>query len=131
MYPGLVVAMTVLNFGMLAFQTVYRPTPAAGEDPVLRGRALEIVDDRGRVRASLKLEVRTHKNGRHYAEAVLLRLIDQQGRPGVKLETAEDGGAGLLLLTRSDSAYIRLDAETQDPMIKLVGHDGHEQVVKP
>jgi hypothetical protein len=128
----LAVVLTVLNFGLLVFQTAYqRPASAARPESILRGRALEIVDESGRVRASIKLEPRSRKDGKTYPEAVLLRLIDQHGRPGVKLETVEDGGAGLLLLTRSDGAYIRLDAVTQDPSIKLIGQDGREHVVKP
>ena len=50
----LLIALTVVNIALLAF-SVARPDTAGaqGVAPVLRGRALEIVDDHGRVRASI------------------------------------------------------------------------------
>jgi hypothetical protein len=50
----LLIALTVVNIALLTF-SVARPGAAGVESvaPVLRGRALEIVDDRGRVRASI------------------------------------------------------------------------------
>ena len=52
----LLVALTVLNLGLLAYQVV-RPRYVFAQDnaPVLRGRALEIVDERGKVRAELRV----------------------------------------------------------------------------
>ena len=60
----ILIALTVINLGMLMFQLtalrrVEAVTPASGETaspaPVLRGSSLEIVDDQGRVRASIKI----------------------------------------------------------------------------
>ena len=52
-----------------------QPRPAAAQNvaPVLRGRALEIVDDQGRTRATLNVQ----------SDSVLLRLITERGRPTV------------------------------------------------
>jgi hypothetical protein len=45
-----------------------RPAVAEGAPPVLRGRALEIVDERGRVRASLSaLPAKMQPNGETYS----------------------------------------------------------------
>ena len=52
------------------------PVEARSEAPVLRGRALEIVDDQGRVRASIQV-LPTARPTRK----VILRLIDPNGRP--------------------------------------------------
>jgi hypothetical protein len=98
---------------------------------VLRGRALEIVDEQGRIRAAIRLHAAEQKDGKTEPEVVVFRLFDRNGRPGVKMTTAQDGGAGLLLLTPSDSAYIRLDSVGPEPSIKLTTREGREQVVKP
>jgi len=77
----LLVVLTLVNLALLIF-TLARTRPASAEvSPVLRGRALEIVDERGRVRASigvLPAEAQEH-------ETVLLRLITERGRPVAKL----------------------------------------------
>ena len=54
--PRLLVALTVINLGLLAYQVV-RPrfVFAQGNAPVLRGRALEIIDEQGKVRAQLQV----------------------------------------------------------------------------
>jgi len=62
---------------------------------VLRGRALEIVDDQGHVRAMIKIfpadpTVKMPDGTTGYPETVLLRLIDSKGAPNVKI--AGDGG---------------------------------------
>jgi hypothetical protein len=50
------VALTVLNLVLLMFlMAQIRPVTAQNIAPVLRGRALEIVDDQGRVRAEIKV----------------------------------------------------------------------------
>ena len=52
----LAIAFTVINLMILLFN--FAQSSRATDDgvvPVLRGRALEIVDDQGRVRASIKL----------------------------------------------------------------------------
>ena len=97
----LLVALTVINLGLLAYQA-FRPRYVYAQEnaPVLRGRALEIVDERGKVRAQLRVfpPDPTHKlpNGDPYPETVLLRLIASNGRPSVKLSTDVRGG-GLYL----------------------------------
>jgi len=52
----LLVVLTLVNLLALIFTlTAMRPAVAQGAAPVLRGRSLEIVDDQGRVRASLSV----------------------------------------------------------------------------
>jgi len=47
-------ALTIVNLALLAFSVSALPPAAAqGKTPVLRGSGLEIVDDQGRVRASI------------------------------------------------------------------------------
>ena len=73
-------ALTVVNLGLLLVLLLWQIRPLAdSEAPVLRGRALEIVDERGRVRASISvLPAIRQAGGDTYAETVLLRLITEQ-----------------------------------------------------
>jgi hypothetical protein len=102
---------------------------------VLRGSALEIVDDQGRVRASIKLHAAdpTYKwpDGKTgIPETVMFRLIDAKGRPEVKLGGSEQG-AGLGLIGETDSTHLVLKAEGGDTSIKLTNKDGKQQLVRP
>lgn len=85
------VAITILNgaFAMVSISQAQRASAASDVAPVLRGRMLEVVDDRGRVRASIKVQ----------EDSVVLRLINPDGRPGVKL-AGSDHTAGLALIAR-------------------------------
>src|SRR5262245_2442306 len=61
---------------------------------LLRGRALEIVDDKGKLRASISVLPPNERTG----DMAILRLMDPvSGRPSVKLSTSENG-SGLMLL---------------------------------
>jgi hypothetical protein len=137
----LLAALTLLNFGILIFVlTQMRPLEANGVAPVLRGRALQIVDDHGKVRASIQVLPAgparradgslSEADGKTYPETVLLRLIDPNGRPGVKLGASEQG-AGLGLGGESDPTYIVLKAEGADTSLKLTNKDGRQQLIKP
>src|SRR5215468_6387089 len=90
----LLIALTVANLALLLFLLSAHIGPGLALDaaPVVRGRALEIVDDQGRVRASI--QVQPPPPGKQYSESVILRLIDPNGRPEVKIVASEQG-AGL------------------------------------
>src|SRR5262245_52945763 len=113
--PRLLFALTVINLGLLAYQVV-RPRSAYAHEtaPVLRGRAREIVDERCKVRAQLQVfpPDPNYKlpNGDPYPDTVLLRLIDPNGRPSVKLATDVRGG-GLYLGGAGDPTMARLGAQ--------------------
>jgi len=99
----LLIAVTVVNLGLLMF-VLAQMQRAVAQDiaPVLRGRTLEIVDARGRVRASIKVQPAGTVSGKPYPETVILRLIYPNGRPSVKLGASERG-SGLGLLGDSDT----------------------------
>jgi hypothetical protein len=134
---ALMTALTVANGGMLIYSLAQpHPTAAREIEPVLRGRALEIVDDQGRVRAEIKVfpaqpTLKMPDGTTGYPEAVLLRLNDSHNGAHVKLETTEDG-AGLLLGGKTGTnAYTQLSSRGADPLIKIVNKDGREQIIKP
>jgi hypothetical protein len=101
---------------------------------VLRCRTLQIVDDHGHVRASIKIHPANPKvtmpNGKTLPEMVLLRLIDQNGRPSVKL-SCSDQGAGLMVGGESDPTYARLSADLGKTAVTFVNKDGKQKVVEP
>ena len=93
--PRFLVAITALNgaFCLLA-QTELQQAKAAADAPsVLRGRGLEIIDEAGRVRASIKVHPADPKvrmpDATTQADSVVLRLINPDGMPGVKLAASE------------------------------------------
>jgi hypothetical protein len=108
-----------------------RATMAEGVAPVLRGRALEIVDDEGRRRATITVQAAgTLPNGQPYPETVMLRLIDANGRPEVKIGASESGG-DLGFVGEFDQTQVLLKADGVASSLKLTNQDGREQVVKP
>ena len=148
----LLTALTIVNLGLMVFvltqtrgakakaggpPSIEGAAPAGPEDvaPMLRGRGLQIVDDRGKVRASITIypadpNVKMPDGTTGYPETVLLRLINSKGRPNVKIEATEDG-AGVGLGGESDPTYASLGTRGRTPLLKLTNKDGREQVVKP
>jgi hypothetical protein len=130
----LLIGLTLVNLALLIFTlTQIRPAVAEGGPPVLRGRALEIVDERGRVRASLNvLPAKTQAGGETSSETVLLRLITERGRPSVKIGASEQAaGVSLAGPTGTKDTYVILEAKGSVSSLRLRNEDGREQIVKP
>jgi hypothetical protein len=130
-----VLLLTVLNAVLLGYLlTQGRSVAADTVTPVLRGQALEIVDAEGRVRASIRIHAADAKykkaDGKPYPETVMLRLIDAQGRPEVKIGGSEDGGA-VGLIGRTDKTQVLLQADGAEAMLKLMSGDGRQQQIRP
>jgi hypothetical protein len=124
--------LTVVNLGLVGYQSVRAPHPASPQD-VIRGRALEIVDDRGKVRASITVVPEDPKviwKGKPYPETVLLRLMTAEGRPNVKLGAGKNG-SGLLIAGESDPTYVQVLAEGGETTVRLKNKDGRERVIRP
>jgi hypothetical protein len=137
------IALSVLNLALLVFllaqievrflgfRFVLRSVEVNSVGAVLRGRGLEITDDAGRIRASIKLHPASMlPDGTTYPETVLLRLIDSKGRPNVKLATTEDGSA-LALGGESDPTHIAIAARGATTSLTLTNKDGLQQLIKP
>jgi hypothetical protein len=126
--------LTLLNLGLLACNLA-RPSNslAAADDGVLRGRALEIVDEQGRVRASLQvMPASTSPQGEAYAETVLLRLITERGRPSVKLAASElAAGMSLSGPTETKATWAVLQAKGTASYLELRNEDGRKQTIAP
>jgi len=132
--PVLIV-LTLVNMALLTFMlTQLRPAVAAEEvAPVLRGRALQIVDDRGNIRASINVyPASTQKNGENYPETVLWRLITERGRPSVKISASEQlAGVALIGPSNTKETYVQLGAKGMVSSLRLKNEDGREQVIAP
>lgn len=129
------VLLTLANLVVLigALAATMRPAVAQSAPPVLRGRALEIVDEQGRVRASLSvLPAGTSAKGDRYPETVLLRPITERGRPSVKIGASEEeAGISLAGPTGTSNTYVILESKGTASSLKLRNEDGREQTVKP
>jgi hypothetical protein len=133
-WQRLAVIVTVVNFAMIILSLAQgRSVSAQGVPQVLRGRALEIVDDHGRVRAEIKVlpaepTLKMPDGTVGYPETVELRLISSESRPHLKLTTTEDG-SGITL--GGEGAYTQLLSRGKNPLIKIVAADGREQTIRP
>src|SRR4030095_10074280 len=87
-------ALTIVNLGLTIFllSQIFR-TRANEIAPVLRGRALEIVDAQGRIRANILVHGPETINGKLYPETVLFRMADPKSGPVVKLTASPNGSA--------------------------------------
>ena len=117
--------LTVLNVvAMLAFWSGQQVARAQAVPDILRAKGLEIVDDRGIVRAQIIIQP---------TGGVLFRLIDQQQKPLVKLGAGADG-SGLMLTgdpARQDWSGIQVSAKPGGSTLRLLNLDGKERVIKP
>lgn len=130
----LAIALTVINLVVLLLAiALVRPMTAQTVTPILRGRALEVVDERGVVRARLGVK---GPNG-----PIELDLFNKSGSVRVKFGTGEDGSGLLLTDEGTDAAshsYVQLIArrtstseKPKTTSITLRGADGRERVITP
>ncbi|HEY8131250.1 MAG TPA: hypothetical protein VII12_05110 [Thermoanaerobaculia bacterium] len=119
------IALTVINVLILIALLSHAVSATAREEaPVLRGRALEIVDERGRIRAQIAVLP---------PDGVILRLIDSNGRPAVKIGGSENG-SGISLAgdsERRDWNGVQVLARGTGGLVKITNKDGRVVVIKP
>jgi hypothetical protein len=127
----LLAILTAANLALLGYLlSQVQPAGAQSVAPVVRAQALEIVDQQGRLRASLSIQPASKHDGQTYPETVLLRLIDANGKPIVKLAGAE-GAAGLGLNDGSDTTYALIEAKDADAYVRLTTTAGGRQLIRP
>jgi hypothetical protein len=119
-------ALTAANvLAMIVSWSQGQAARAQAVPDILRAKGLEIVDDRGIVRA--QIIVQPNDGG------VLFRLIDQKQKPLVKLDAGADG-SGLMLTgdpARQDWSGIQVMAKPAGSTLRLLNLDGKERVIKP
>jgi len=127
----LLIGLTLVNLVLLVFllAQIYHVN-AREVAPVLRGRALEIVDAQDRVRAEILVHGPETVNSVTYPEAVLFRMTDPKIGPVVKMTAAEDGAA--LGLMDSNEGLVQLYANRRKGnFLRIANKDGREQTIKP
>jgi hypothetical protein len=123
---GTVVAF--VNLVLLAVLLARSGTAGERDPAVLRGRALELVDGRNRVRAQLDVEA---------SGEVVLRLRDPEGEIRVKLGAGADG-SGLVLMDEATEPAIQMVARRDGGLgsaattsLRLTGAGGRSRVIAP
>jgi hypothetical protein len=121
-------ALLVVNLVLLTLLfNRQRASAAQAIEPVLRARALELVDAHGRVRSRLNVE----SDGE-----VIFRLFDQTGTIRVKLGADKDG-SGLVLNDETTEPGVHIIArraplpERKTTGLTLTGAGGRQRVVTP
>lgn len=103
--------------------------PDKKESQVLRGTGLEIMDNTGKIRASITFQPPTEKDGIKYPAAILFRLIDSKGQPVVKIQASEEGGG--LSFSNEANGYIQLISKRNGGFLKIKNADGKEKIIQP
>lgn len=120
--------LTGVNFAILAWLLAGpQIVSASGNAGLIRGSALEIVDGEGRVRASLGI---LPSGDGADSETVLLRLINAEGQPSVKIG-ASAVASTMSLVGGDDESYIVIDADGAASSVRLVRADGAERTIAP
>ena len=131
----ILLALTLVNLGLATLSVTQLREAAAANDvvPVLRARALQIVDTEGRVRASIAvLPATKQSDGEVSPETVLLRLITERGRPSVKIGASEQSsGLALVGPTGTKATWVQIGANGTVSTLTLKNEDGRERIVTP
>jgi hypothetical protein len=118
----LAVAITTINILILIFVLAQaRSNATQNVTPVVRARSLQLIDERGQVRAQFDVE--------SSGEAVF-RLRDAKGAIRVKLGASEDG-SGLLLLNEATEPGVHILSKGAGASVILAGKDGQKRVITP
>ena len=128
-------ALTAVNIVVVAlgFAQQLNPVFAQSELAVLRGRGLQIVDDQGRIRASISvLPPDRSRSDEEASETVLLSLITERGRPTVKIGASEpSSGLSFAGPTGTKDSYLVLQTRGTVSSLRLRNEDGRERVLAP
>jgi len=126
------VGLAVVNVGLFIVLIVGQVRSLSAHQVsqgVLRARGLEIVDEQGRVRASITVHGPETVNGIRYPETVLFRMADPTSGPVVKLTAAANGSA--LGLSDDANGGIQLYARDTASFVRVVNKQGRERIVRP
>ena len=118
---GTRVALGVTAINLALFLTAFAQRPEGSTDRVLRGSALELVDQQGRIRGRLSIEPQGE---------VVFRLFDQRGTIRVKLGAGADG-SGLLLANDATEPGVHLLATASGSSVRVVNKNGRERLISP
>jgi len=128
------IALTFVNAALVGFNVLLPATTVHADEElkVLRGKGLQIVDEQGRTRASITIHPSEvfAKTGERYPETVVLRLIDEFGRPEIKIAATKEGG-GFTVIGQRDTVQAMLHAKGDKSYIKLQDESGKPKWITP
>lgn len=120
-YSRICILLCVFNLLSLVFITVQNRSLADEQVlPVLRARAIELVDEKGKKRAQLNVE----SNGE-----VVFRLRDSTGTIRAKFG-ADARGSGLILMDERTEATVQLRANNKGGSLALFTREGSKNEIK-
>jgi hypothetical protein len=119
--PLLFGASAIVLFLLVAKAAAPGATDTAAAPSVLRAQRIELVDERGIVRARLN----TESNGE-----VMLRLMNQQGEIRVKLGASGEG-SGLILMNDLAQPGVHMLAKRTGAAVTLTDRDNRQRVITP
>lgn len=120
-YTRIAIVVSVFNLLFLIFLLAQAPSEAQQNvPPVLRARAIELVDEAGKVRAQLNVE---------QGGEVVFRLRDSNGTIRAKFGASEKG-SGLVLMDERTEATVQLRANQDGGNLTLIDRAGKMQVLK-
>jgi hypothetical protein len=125
------IGLTLINLVLLIFLVAQSYSARATDvAPLLRGRALQIVDDQNRTRAEILVHGPETVAGKTYPETVLFRMADPKSGPVVKMTASEEGAA--LGLSDDGNGAVQLYANRRKGnYLRVANKEGREQFIKP
>jgi hypothetical protein len=128
------IILMVVNLVLLGLQFAHgspdRPDPVA---PIVRAHEIQLVDERGRERAQLKVwpaqpDFKMPDGSIGMPEVVESYMITSKGHRNIKFGASEDGAS---LILGGDKGWIQLLSRGgEDPFVKIHTKDGREKTFK-
>jgi len=125
----IVINLLLMIFLMSELSTASANKISGSSLQVLRGSGLEIIDSKGKTRASITMNEASTVNGETYPPSIVFRLIDENGQPVAKMDASSAGGG--ISLSESTQSYIQILARSDGSLIKIKNKNGREQTMKP
>ena len=115
------IMLCVFNLLFLVFLVAQNQSSAdESVSPILRARAIELTDEKGKVRAQLNVEP---------GGEVVFRLRDSTGTIRAKFG-AGDKGSGISLMDERTEATVQLGANENGGRLTLFSRDGRKNEIK-
>lgn len=113
--------LMIVNLFMFIFLMGGLSSSSADDQKILKIRGLEMIDENGLIRSSLRLEPEGE---------VILRFFDNKGEIRFKAGASEKG-SGLLLINNLTNPGVQILAKDTGTSLKLIDNNGKEKLIEP
>ncbi|MCI0707883.1 MAG: hypothetical protein L0Y80_10595 [Ignavibacteriae bacterium] len=114
--------ITLINLVVLSVMLFQGSSSTMKPGQVVRARLFEVVDEKGTVRAQIKVESNP--------DAVVLRLRDANGNVRVKLG-ADSDGSGMVLANGSTEPGVHILSKDDNVKLALTDKNGRQRLITP